>query len=183
VLFRILGPFPELPGAVQIGRFPAGLAGKFTAALIEESTITAELPLCSLFPTVDLKTPLKTARAESTRSQGSPLFEILLERLEARCVLWFPSLRSVLGLTRVMTLGHGLGWRTLCRLVGGSRLLPCAPYKRPEAAPWPPAEPAARRRRRHRRKHRRAARAENDPLMTLNDPLMTRLMTAVDPRV
>jgi len=34
VHFRILGPFPELPGAVQIGRFPAGLAGKFTAALV-----------------------------------------------------------------------------------------------------------------------------------------------------
>jgi hypothetical protein len=35
VLFRILGPFPELSGAVQIGYLPAGLAGEFTAALSE----------------------------------------------------------------------------------------------------------------------------------------------------
>ena len=79
VLFRIFGPFPELPGAVQIGYLPAGLAGEFTAALIEESTITAELSLCSLFPAVDLKTPfetLETCESSESRSDGPCLHRI-----------------------------------------------------------------------------------------------------------
>ena len=54
VLFRIFGHFWSFPAPVQIGRFPAGLAGKFMAALIEESTITAELPPCSWVPAVNL---------------------------------------------------------------------------------------------------------------------------------
>ena len=54
VLFRIFGHFWSFPAPVQIGWFPAGLAGKFTAALIEESTITVWLSSCPRVPAVVL---------------------------------------------------------------------------------------------------------------------------------